>query len=262
MSNIVNRTPHPITIMAADGLTAIASLPAASRGEVARVEAVTESDGKIGGIPIMRTRWGQIIGLPAYEAGTYHVVSVIVAEAAVDSGRRSDDLLVPGDQVRDASGRIVGCRGLTLAVTSSPAMSGQRAHSAATAAHRRTDPECDNLRPEPEAIAVEMEHLLGSYDSWVAEAGRLRQEGGWSCNATEAHGSLRCALIGLARRTVTRFLGEPHVGLNPADVRAEAVSRLVAAINERADRLPLGHTGRDFVAEWPGREVTLPTLTD
>lgn len=259
--NVHNRTPHPITILAADGVTVVASLPAAQRGEVARVETTTETDGRVGGIPIMRTRWGQIVGLPEYEAGTYHVVSVIVAEAAVDSGRNCDDLLVPGDQVRDARGRIVGCRGLTRAVTSSPAMSGQRAHKVAAAIHLRTDPEAQNCRPDPEALAVEAEHLLSAFDSWVKEAQRMREEGGWCHNASEAHGALRCGILGLVRRTVTKCLAEPLDGMSPAEVRQHALSRLIDVLGDRAGDLPVGHSGREYYKDFnPPKAITFPTL--
>lgn len=258
MSTITNRTPHPITILAADGVTVVASLPAALRGEVARVETTTEDDGRIGAIPITRTRWGQIIGLPDYDPNTYHVVSVIVAEAAVDSGRRCDDLLVPGDQVRGPTGQIVGCRGLTRAVTSSPAMSGQRAYKAAMQMHQRTDPEAQNCRPEPEAIAVEAGYLLQSFDSWVKEARLLQDEGGWSHHATEAHGALRCAIMGTVRRATVDILSRPHDDLQPEDVRWLAVRHAIDALN--AASLPAGHSGRDYIAGWPGRSITFPKL--
>jgi hypothetical protein len=178
--SITNRTPHPITILAADGIAVVASYPAGLRGEVARVETTTEDDGRLDGVPVMRTRWGQIVGLPTPAAGAYHIVSVIVAEAAIDCGRGADDLLVPGDQVRDQQGRIVGCRGLTRAASSSPALAGQRGYKAALAAHRRTDPEALNLRPEPECPAVELEYLIARFDAMTKAYHTALEEGGLS----------------------------------------------------------------------------------
>lgn len=116
---IINRTPHFITILAHDAPASgapVFTLPAAPRGEVARVVTLTDEgtsiavDGVL--VPVAATRWGVVVGLPAAVPGTYHIVSAIVAAAALTSGRGTHDLLVPGDQVRDESNRIVGCRGL------------------------------------------------------------------------------------------------------------------------------------------------------
>lgn len=116
---IINRTPHSINILAHDAPASaepVLTLPAAPRGEVARVEALADEgtsiavDGAL--VPVAATRWGVVVGLPAAVPGTWHIVSAIVAAAALASGRGAHDLLVPGDQVRDDTGRIVGCRGL------------------------------------------------------------------------------------------------------------------------------------------------------
>ena len=295
MSTIINRTPHDITIMplgSPQGDAPIAVLPAAKRGEVARVEQTTIRDGRfisldvpsaanrhpdlspevaaafaedldeLDGvedgqqyIPIGRAAWGQVVGLPVPEPGVFHVVSVIVAEAAVDAGRTIDDLLVPGDQVRDERGRIVGCRGLLEAVTASPAMSGQRAHKAADAIHRRLDPEAQNMRPYPDALVVEAERLVDAFDGWVREADRLRLAGGFAYNATEAHGALRVAVMGLCRRVVADVLSDLDLAAEDARMRVvEAVSEVVV----HGPTLPLGRSGHDYVAGWPGREVTPP----
>lgn len=186
--SITNRTPHPVTILAADGIAVVASYSAGLRGEVARVETTTEDDGRLDGVPITRTRWGQIVGLPVPAAGTYHIVSAIVAEAAIDCGRGADDLLVPGDQVRDQQGRIVGCRGLTRAASSSPALAGQHGYKAALAAHRRTDPEALNLRPEPECPAVELEHLVARFDALTRAYQTALERGGLSYRVGDKRG--------------------------------------------------------------------------
>lgn len=295
MSIIINRTPHDITIMPLGATISdppVAVLPAAKRGEVARVEQTTIRDGRcisldapsiasrhpdlppdvaaafaedldeLDGvedgrqhIPIGRAAWGQVVGLPAPESGIYHVVSVIVAEAAVDAGRTIDDLLVPGDQVRDDKGRIVGCRGLFEAVTASPAMSGQRAAKAADAIHRRLDPECDNLRPHPEALVVEAERLLQRCDREVSENGRLRLLGGFAYDATEAHGALRVAVLGMCRRVVGEVLSD--LDLDAEEARMRVVDAVVKAL-VHGPNLPMGRSGHDYVAGWPGRSVTPP----
>ena len=71
-------------------------------------------------INIADTTWGQILGLPAYQPGTYLIVSNVVVAAAHATGRRIDDLLVPGGQRRDGQGRIIGCTALTTGRSSLP----------------------------------------------------------------------------------------------------------------------------------------------
>lgn len=295
MSTIINRTPHDITIMPLGATSTdrpLAVLPAAKRGEVARVEQTTIRDGRfisldapsiasrhpdlppdvaaalaedldeLDGveegrqhIPIGRAAWGQVVGLPAPEPGIYHVVSVIVAEAAVDAGRTIDDLFVPGDQIRDDRGRIVGCRGLLEAVTASPAMSGQRASKAADAIHRRLDPEAQNMRPYPDVLVAEAEHMIAAFDRWVREAERLRLAGGFAYDATEAHGALRVAVLGMCRRVVGEVLSDLELGAEEARMRVvEEVGKALV----HGENLPLGRSGHDYVAGWPNRSVTAP----
>lgn len=120
---IINRTPHPITINPTGTASEapVITLPAAARGEIARVETASRRDGGLvtddcqTSIPVTATMWGRIVGLPEPVDGVAHVVSVIVAAAAYADGRTIADLYVPGDQVRDASGRVVGCASLTPA---------------------------------------------------------------------------------------------------------------------------------------------------
>lgn len=117
--SIINRTPHPITIIAHGTVDPALTIPAAQRGHIARVETITEHPYTlvVGGTeaPTARQRWGQITGLPVPESGVAHVVSAVVAAAALCSTRGADDLLVPGEQVRDDDGRIVGARCLVSA---------------------------------------------------------------------------------------------------------------------------------------------------
>lgn len=247
---IINRTPHDIHVLAPDAPASgrpLITLPAAPRGEVARVEVTTSHiDGRVStidgvAVPIGRAQWGQVVGLPPPEAGVHHVVSVIVVEAAIDAGREAHDLLVPGDQVRDDRGRIVGCRGLVEGVTASPAMYGARAHAAAMAAHRRLDPEADNMRPYPDSLVEEAERLLASHDLWVRQAQKLHHEGGWSYDASELHGVLRTRLITTCRRAITTALSRP--GLGEDEARRVALTHLLAEIVEVASSLPPGQTG-------------------
>src|SRR5690606_25377330 len=108
---LVNLTPHEIRLLTQqpEGLFFIPP----SR-QVARVAVRREDAGYIdaGGVPIplARTRYGEIEGLPDPQPGTLYIVSSLVAAAARDR----DDLLVPDDLVRDDEGRIIGARGLAF----------------------------------------------------------------------------------------------------------------------------------------------------
>lgn len=98
---VVNLTPHAINIVG--GSTFEPS------GEVARISSTNESAGElvINGelIPLVTQEFGEIIGLPEEKEGTLFIVSGLVFS---NSSRR--DLLVPGEQVRDEKGRVIGCK--------------------------------------------------------------------------------------------------------------------------------------------------------
>lgn len=104
MATIINLTPHTVNVMSEDG-SAILTLE--SEG-VARVSSETRIVDTINGVPVTETLFGEVTGLPTEEAGTFCIVSRMVASAAVGRG----DLLVPGLQVRDNEGRVVGCKSL------------------------------------------------------------------------------------------------------------------------------------------------------
>ena len=100
---ILNYTPHVVTMVDGDN-NIILELP--SNG-VARCSSTRYAVGQVNGIPMNRTVFGEISGLPDPKDGTYIVVSRIVAEAAGDS---RNDLLVVDDTVRGADGQIIGAR--------------------------------------------------------------------------------------------------------------------------------------------------------
>jgi hypothetical protein len=106
---IINLTPHDVHIYDVDGKTVIATYPAS--GTVARVKSSTEIVGKVNGIAIARTAFGEIEGLPDPQPGTKYIVSLLVLQAA---GGKRDDLIGPdtgpGSVVRDENGQIVGVR--------------------------------------------------------------------------------------------------------------------------------------------------------
>lgn len=63
-------------------------------------------------VPTTTTRYTGLVDLPDPEPGVYLIVSMVVAQVAAARGRWTGDLLVPGQQMRDSAGRIVGCRSL------------------------------------------------------------------------------------------------------------------------------------------------------
>jgi hypothetical protein len=104
---LVNLTPHEIIIVR-DG-ERLAVPPSGVVARVAatrRVVATIDVDGMV--IPVNRVEFGQVENLPEPQAGTWYIVSAIVAQAVPER----DDLVIPDDAVRDDQGRIIGARAL------------------------------------------------------------------------------------------------------------------------------------------------------
>ena len=108
MTNIINLTPHKINIMNKEG-NVIKVFESA--GEARAVQKDVEI-GRLEGIPIVKTEFGEPIGLPEYSQGTYYIVSAITAKAASSSGRNTQDLFLTGKTVRNSDGQIIGCQAL------------------------------------------------------------------------------------------------------------------------------------------------------
>jgi len=104
---LVNLTPHEIVLMPAPG----GEIHIPPSGTVARCETCREAKGVVGVcgtlIPINRTTFGAITGLPDPAPDTLYIVSAVVAQAA-----RRDDVVIVDDAVRDEAGRIIGARAL------------------------------------------------------------------------------------------------------------------------------------------------------
>jgi hypothetical protein len=101
MKKIINLTPHMINIEGQD--------PIPSEG-IARCQEISKIVDNINGIDIIEKSFGELIDLPAPRKDTIFVVSIIAANAAKKAGRV--DCFVPGEQIRDESGRIIGCKNL------------------------------------------------------------------------------------------------------------------------------------------------------
>lgn len=115
--NIVNLTPHALNIACKRGSNLVIepSGPAARlREEVLfqRTLTPTRGWGEYREIAVSVKATTEIVNLPEPVEGTCYVVSALVAKAAVEQGR--DDVLCPGDLVRDEKGVVVGCNGLVL----------------------------------------------------------------------------------------------------------------------------------------------------
>jgi hypothetical protein len=66
------------------------------------------------GIPVVKTVFGDVAGIPEPQEGTTFVVSTLVLQALKESGAIRDDLVSPdtGNEsvIRDDDGKIVGVR--------------------------------------------------------------------------------------------------------------------------------------------------------
>lgn len=117
---IVNLTPHALTFMndlhdvvaniLPSGMVARCTV---RREEIAQVTIVdTEPHQFIDHdevkIPIHRTTFGAVEGLPEPQGDTIYIVSTIVAQAVPDR----QDVFIVDDAVRDETGRIIGARAL------------------------------------------------------------------------------------------------------------------------------------------------------
>lgn len=107
MTTIINKTPHPIHIVDANGAV-VRTFPACPKDELIRLTAKTVSLETLDGVSTSRTEFGEATGLPDFEEGVYYVVSQLVKSAKA----ARIDLLVPAEVARDENGQIIGCRSL------------------------------------------------------------------------------------------------------------------------------------------------------
>jgi hypothetical protein len=106
MTKFVNATPHVLNIVCADG--SIREI--APSGIVPRLAQTRQVSHILDGIEISRVQMGEIEGLPEEEDETVLIVSRMVLDAIPERG----DMLAPGELVRDSSGKVIGCKGLSL----------------------------------------------------------------------------------------------------------------------------------------------------
>jgi len=107
---IKNLTPHTVNLLDSEG-NLIMAIP--SHG-VARVSVKRElvdtipfeHNGNTVDVPVNRSVFGEVEGLPQPEPNTLLIVSMVVAKALPER----QDLICPDQTVRDNEGRIIGCQ--------------------------------------------------------------------------------------------------------------------------------------------------------
>ena len=109
---IRNLTPHTLNIFDAAGEVELTQI-APTSGEIARVSVEYVRAGELSGLPAFRASYGDVTGLPEPADGVAYIVSGLVAAAPGVAGR--EDVFAPGELVRDAKGRPIGCKGLKRA---------------------------------------------------------------------------------------------------------------------------------------------------
>ena len=107
----VNLTKHNINILLENGNT----LTIPPSGTEARVSSQMEKVNELNGIPVVKTTWGDVVGLPDPQPDTVYIVSMQVLQAL--KGARSDLVgpdTSPSGVVRDENGNIVGVKGFQI----------------------------------------------------------------------------------------------------------------------------------------------------
>jgi len=107
-AEIRNLTPHAIVI----GEITIqpSGIIARAIEESTSAESIMTLSGR--SVPTTTTRYTDVVDLPAPQPGVYLVVSMMVPPVAAARGRWTGDLLIPGQQMRDSAGHVIGCRSL------------------------------------------------------------------------------------------------------------------------------------------------------
>ncbi len=107
---IINKTPHMVRIIveAQNGMSGCTSMTIEPDGDPIRLEEKRFECGEIEGIPITYPVYGSA-NLPEEQPGVYYIVSAMVLNAYPERL----DLLAPGPAVRNASGQIIACEGLS-----------------------------------------------------------------------------------------------------------------------------------------------------
>lgn len=105
---IINLTPHDITITNSKTVTIKPS-------GLARCEETSEEIKVVEDwIPVFKTTYGKVSGLPEPKENTIYVVSARVAQALKETNPERTDVMIPAKTLRDSEGNIIGCTGLSV----------------------------------------------------------------------------------------------------------------------------------------------------
>jgi hypothetical protein len=112
MVEFINLTPHEMVIYDEEGKNVILRIPPS--GKIARVATDSRIIGKVDNIPVRKTVYGEIIGLPDPRPNTIYLVSTVLLMALKEKGIHRPDVLSPDttsdSAVRDEQGRIIGVK--------------------------------------------------------------------------------------------------------------------------------------------------------
>jgi hypothetical protein len=107
--NIVNLTPHPLSIVAADG--AIVSFPKPAEGiNIPRCKETSVLADVVNGINMYRTQYGAVENLPEPEEDTLYVVSFMIRDRLPER----TDFVSPGKLLRSPDGVVIGAEGFSI----------------------------------------------------------------------------------------------------------------------------------------------------
>jgi len=101
----INLTPHIIK----EVNTGLEIPPS---GTVARVSVTYTKVDEINGIPVFQRTYGDVVNLPDPTPNTIYIVSGMVN--AVPEIANRNDVVSPGELVRDSEGKPIGCNGFSL----------------------------------------------------------------------------------------------------------------------------------------------------
>ena len=105
----INLTPHQVDIIKMDGTTL--SIPSSG---VIRAKQELESYRVVDGIKVGRYSYGEPIGVPeTLEPDTIYIVSKLPLDSCRSHDVDTSNFLIPGELIRDDTGRIIGCESLS-----------------------------------------------------------------------------------------------------------------------------------------------------
>lgn len=111
---IVNLTKHVVNVQVTNenGTTDYVFEPS---GMEARVSSKQETFMDVCGIPVVRTEYSSVEGLPAQEDGTIYIVSTLVLQALKANGMTRTDCVAPNTSpagaIRNELGQVVAVKG-------------------------------------------------------------------------------------------------------------------------------------------------------